>query len=83
MQFRKEIQQMQFLAEGFVALSSQFKIILVSINKKAFKFEPAGFFSKLTYGIDNLILKIEVMSYLTSSRKLKCKTIGLVLTQSK
>ena len=25
----------------------QFKIILVSINEKAFKFEPAGFFFKL------------------------------------
>ena len=38
---------MQFLVERFVALSSQFKIILVSINEKALKFEPAGFFFKL------------------------------------
>ena len=74
---------MQFLVERFVALSSQFKIILVPVNEKAFKFEPTGFFSHFTYGIDNLIQKIEFMSYLTSSRKLKLKKIVLVLTQSK
>ena len=61
---------MQFFVERFVPLSSQFKIILVSISKKAFKFERTGFFSTLTDGIDHLIQKI-FMSYLVSSRKLK------------
>ena len=62
---------MQILVERFVPLSSQFKIILVSISEKAFKFERTGFFSNLTYGIDHLIQKIAFMSYLVSSRKLK------------
>ena len=62
---------MQFLVERFVPLSSQFKIILVSISKKAFKFERTGFLSNLTDGIDHLIQKIIFMSYLVSSRKLK------------
>ena len=62
---------MQFLVERFVPLNSQFKIILMSISKKAFKFERTGFFSNLTDGIDHLIQKIIFMSYLVSSRKLK------------
>ena len=62
---------MQFLVERFVSLSSQFKIILVSISEKAFKFERTGIFLNLTYGIDHLIQKIVFMSYLVSSRKLK------------
>ena len=45
--FKKEIQQRQFLVERFVPLSSQFKIILVPISKKAFKFERTGFFFEL------------------------------------
>ena len=69
--FLKEIQQMQFLVERFVPLSSQLKITLVSISKKAFKFKRIGFFSNLTDGIDHLIQKIIFMSYLVSSRKLK------------
>ena len=60
---------MQFLVERFFPLSSQFKIILVPISKKAFKFERTGFF--LSYDIDHLIQKIVFMSYLVSSRKLK------------
>ena len=66
-----EGKQMQFLVERFVPLSRQFKIILVPISKKAFKFERTGFFSNLTDGIDHLIQKIIFMSYLVSSRKLK------------
>ena len=62
---------MQFLVERFVPLSSQFKMMLVSISKKAFKFERTGFLSNLTDGIDHLIQKIIFMSYLVSSRKLK------------
>ena len=42
---------------------------LVSISKKAFKFNRL--FSNLTDGIDHLIQKIIFMSYLVSSRKLK------------
>ena len=61
---------MQFLVERFVPLSSQFKIILVPISKKAFKFERIGFFSNLTDDIDHLIQKIIFMSHLISSRKL-------------
>ena len=38
------------MVERFVPLSSQFKITLVSISKKAFKFKRIGFFSKLTDG---------------------------------
>ena len=49
---------MQFLVERFVPLRSQFKIILMSISKKAFKFEGTGFLSNLTDGIDHLIQKI-------------------------
>ena len=66
---------MQFLVERFVPLSSQFKIILVSIRKKAFKFERIGFLSNLTDGIDHLIQKIIFMSYLVSSRKLKLELL--------
>ena len=63
---------MQFLVERFVPrLSSQFKIILVSISEKAFKFERTGFLSNSTYRIDHLIQKIIFMSYLVSSRKLR------------
>ena len=50
----EEIQQMQLLVERFVPLSSHFKILLVSISEKAFKFERTGFLSNLTYGIDHL-----------------------------
>ena len=57
--------------ERFVPLSGQFKIILVSITEKAFKFEKTGVFSNLTYDIDHLIQKIVFMSFLVSSRKLK------------
>ena len=49
---------MQFLVERFVPLSSQFKIILVSITKKAFNVERTGFLPNLTDGIDHLIQKI-------------------------
>ena len=39
---------MQFLVERFVPrLSNQFKLIVVSISEKAFKFERTGFFFKL------------------------------------
>ena len=63
---------MQFLVERSVPLSSQLKIILLSISEKAFKFERTGSFSNLTYGIDqHLIQKIIFLSYLVSSRKLK------------
>ena len=62
---------MQFLVERFVPISSQFKIILVPISRKASKFERTGFFSNLTDGIDHLIQKMIFMSYLVSSRKLK------------
>ena len=55
---------MQFLVERFVPLSSQFKIILVSISEKDFKFERTGFFSNLTYGVDHLIQKLVFMSRL-------------------
>ena len=67
---------MQFLVERFVPLSSQFKIILVFISEKAFKFKRTGFFSNLTYDIDHLIQKILFISYLAFSRKLKFETIG-------
>ena len=62
---------MQFLLERFVPLSSQFKIILVSIDEKASKFERTGFVSNLTYGIDHLVHKIVFMFYLVSSIRLK------------
>ena len=61
---------MQFLVERFVPLSSQFKIILVSISEKAFKFERIGFFSNLTYGIDHLIQKIIFISYLVKKAQI-------------
>ena len=41
---------MQFLVERFVLLSNQFKITLVSVSKKTFKFKRIGFFSNLTDG---------------------------------
>ena len=55
------IQQIQFLVERFVPLSSQFKIIPVSTSEKPFQFERTGFFSNLTYGIGHLIQKIYVL----------------------
>ena len=42
------------LVEIFVPLSSHFKISLVPISQKAFKFERTGFLSNLTHGIDHL-----------------------------
>ena len=69
---------MQFLVERFVPLSSQFKIILESISKKAFKLERTGFCSNLTDGIDHLIQKIISYLCLTLSlpRKLKFELVA-------
>ena len=46
------------LVQRFFRLSSQFKIILASISERAFKFEKTGFFSDLTYDINQLIQKV-------------------------
>ena len=62
------------------SISSQFKIILESISKKAFKLERTGFCSNLTDGIDHLIQKIISYLCLTLSlpRKLKFELISLM-----
>ena len=70
---------MQFLVEKFVPLSSQFKIILVSIREKALKFERTDFFKNLTYGINHLIQKIVFMSYLISPIKLKFELLVAIV----
>ena len=69
-QFQKEIQQMLFLVERFVPLSSQPISKITSVyQQKSFQVWKNRFFSNFTYGIDHFIQKIVFVSCLYLFKK--------------
>ena len=77
---------MQFSVERFVPLNSQFKIILVSIREKAFKFEITVFFFKLDLWHRSLDSENRIYVLprpVVSSRKLKFELLVALVRLTK